>query len=216
MLVEERMTKNPITIPPETSVHEAGMIMRRNHFHRLPVVDGNGHLIGFLLDRDILKVSPSPATSLAKYEVMELLNQMKVADIMKKDVPTINPEASIEEAAYLMYTKNVNGLPVISSVGAVVGILTERDLFKCFVDMMGLSEGRVLLTINVEDRTGLVRDVTAIIAGAGYNINSLSACQKWDGRSEVNVRVAAKDAEAIVKLVNAAGFNVTYTAKIGQ
>ena len=62
MLVEERMTKNPITIPPETSVHEAGMIMRRNHFHRLPVVDENGHLIGFLLDRDILKVSPSPAT----------------------------------------------------------------------------------------------------------------------------------------------------------
>ena len=70
MLVEERMTKNPITIPPETSVHEAEMIMRRNHFHRLPVVDENGHLIGFLLDRDILKVSPSPATSLAKYEVM--------------------------------------------------------------------------------------------------------------------------------------------------
>ena len=127
---------------------------------------------------------------------MELLNQMKVADIMKKDVPTINPEASIEEAAYLMYTKNVNGLPVISSVGAVVGILTERDLFKCFVDMMGLSE--------------------AIVGGAGYNLNSRSACQKWDGRSEVNVRVAAKDAEAIVKLVNAAGFNVTYTAKIGQ
>lgn len=214
MFVRECMTKNPITVAPDTTIHDAAALMRRNHFHRLPVVD-NGNLVGMILDREILKVSPSPATSLAKYEITALLSKMTVKEIMKTDNPTITQDATLDEAALLMYRHNVNSLPVMSSVGAVVGIITERDIFKAIVDVMGLDGGKVRITVEVQDKIGVVRDIAGAIADAGYNIHSLTTVPKDNGIYDIAVRVNVADEAAISELMAQKGFNVIHVARIG-
>ena len=129
MFVANRMTKNPITVTPSTKVDEAESLMKKHKFRRLPVVE-NGKLVGFLSDKDLLQVMPSAATTLAKYEITSLLSKIEVKEIMTKDVITVDEDATIEEAALIMCNKKISGLPVISSVGAVVGDITETDIFK--------------------------------------------------------------------------------------
>ena len=146
MFVANRMTKNPITVTPETKVDEAAVLMKKHHFRRLPVVE-DGKLVGFLNDKDIMRVAPSPATTLSKYEITSLLAKMCIRDIMQKDVISVNEEATIEEAALIMCNNKIGGLPVVSSVGAVVGVITETDIFKALVDVMGLADGKTRITV---------------------------------------------------------------------
>lgn len=73
-------------------------------------------------------------------------------------------EATIEEAALIMCENKVGGLPVVSSVGAVVGVITETDIFKTFVDVMGLMDGKTRLTVETEDKVGVVHELSAVFA----------------------------------------------------
>lgn len=109
MFVANRMTKNPITVSPDTKVDEAAALMKKHHFRRLPVV-ADGKLVGFLSDKDIIKAAPSPATTLAKYEINSLLAKMRIADIMAKEVISMQVDATIEEssAAHVQSLKSVD------------------------------------------------------------------------------------------------------------
>ena len=126
MFVANRMAKNPVTVTPDTPVDEAASAMKKGHFRRLPVVE-NGKLVGFLSDKDIMRVAPSPATTLSRYEARSLLAKLKIRDIMSKEVISVNEDATIEEAALIMYNNKIGGLPVVSSVGAVVGVTRQHS-----------------------------------------------------------------------------------------
>ena len=181
MFVANRMTANPVTVSPDTSIIDAAHIMLRKKFRRLPVVE-NGKLVGFFTDRDLMRVSPSPATSLSKFEVRELLTKLKVSEIMHRDAPTVRDDATIEEAALIMYQKKVDALPVLSEIGAVVGVITATDIMKTLIDMMGLPKGTTRITLEV------VRDIAEVFTSGGLNIDSLITCAQPDGRYEIIVR----------------------------
>ena len=216
MFVANRMAKNPITVTPETKVDAARELMKKHHFRRLPVVDEDGRLVGFLSDRDIMRVSPSPATTLSRYEITSLLAKMRIEDIMQKNVVSVNEDATIEEAALIMYNHKIGGLPVISSVGVVVGVITETDIFKTFVDVMGLTHGKTRFTIaDVGDKVGVVRDLGGIIADCGCNIDSLVTCQQEDGNYEIVVRFDTADSDAVRRKLEEKGFHVAHVVKIG-
>ena len=187
MFVANRMTANPVTVSPDTSIIDAAHIMLRKKFRRLPVVE-NGKLVGFLTDRDLMRVSPSPATSLSKFEVRELLTKLKVSEIMHRDAPTVRDDATIEEAALIMYQKKVDALPVLSEIGAVVGVITATDIMKTLIDMMGLPKGTTRITLEVENKIGVVRDIAEVFTSGGLNIDSLITCAQPDGRYEIIVR----------------------------
>ena len=104
MFVANRMTKNPITVEPSTPVNDAAKLMKRRNIRRLPVVD-NGQLVGIISDRDIMRVAPSPATTLSRFEIASLLDKITVAEIMAKDVVSLPDTATIEDAALLMYNE---------------------------------------------------------------------------------------------------------------
>ena len=126
MFVINRMTKNPMTVTADTKVDEVAHLMKKHNFRRLPVVD-DGKLVGFLSDSDLMRVAPSPATTLSRYEINSLLAKICVRDIMKKDVVSVNVDATIEEAALIMYKNKIGGMPVVSNMGAVVGVITETE-----------------------------------------------------------------------------------------
>jgi len=96
MLVEDRMKRDPITISPETGILEASRLLRQHKIRHLPVVRG-GRLVGILTDRDLKRVSPSPATSLSVYEVNYLLDKLEAKEVMIKQVVTVTPRTTIED-----------------------------------------------------------------------------------------------------------------------
>ena len=214
MFVVNRMTKNPITITPETKIDEAANLMKTRGFRRLPVVE-DGKLVGFISDRDIMRVAPSPATTLSKWEINSLLAKISVADIMQKNVISVKSDATIEEAALLMYKNRIGGMPVVSSVGAVVGVITETDIFKALVDIMGLAEGRTRLTLEVNDRIGVVKNIATIFSDAGISIDSLVTCKEANGKYEIIIRSDITDIDDIKTKLEAQGYNVIHTVKIG-
>ena len=214
MFIINRMKKNPITVTPDTKVDEAALLMKKHKFRRLPVVEGE-KLVGFLSDRDIMKVAPSPATTLSKYEINSLLAKMCVSDIMQKDVVSVSVDATIEEAALLMCTHKIGGMPVISSVGAVVGVITETDIFKTFVDVMGLADGKTRLTLEVQNKPGTVKEIAEIFTELGLNIDSLITCKKEDGKYEIVNRGDFVAAQSLTGRLEDKGFKVIHTVQIG-
>ena len=187
MFVINRMTKNPMTVTADTKVDEVAHLMKKHNFRRLPVVD-DGKLVGFLSDSDLMRVAPSPATTLSRYEINSLLAKICVRDIMKKDVVSVNVGATIEEAALIMYKNKIGGMPVVSNMGAVVGVITETDIFKTFVDVMGLADGKTRITLEVTDKIGVVKDIAEIFGQAGVSIDSLITCKKEDNKYEIVIR----------------------------
>ena len=146
---------------------------------------------------------------------MSLLEKLKVKDIMPNKVISISDEATIEEAALLMEQNRIGALPVISSVGAVVGVITETDIFKAFIDVMGLAGGKTRLTIEVVDKVGVVFDLASIFKEAGLSIDSLVTCKQPDGKYEIVIRGNIPDTEDIKSKIEAQGYKVIHSARIG-
>lgn len=214
MFVINRMTKNPMTVTSDTKVDEVAHLMKKHNFRRLPVVD-DGKLVGFLSDSDLMRVAPSPATTLSRYEINSLLAKICVRDIMKKDVVSVNVDATIEEAALIMYKNKIGGMPVVSNMGAVVGVITETDIFKTFVDVMGLADGKTRITLEVTDKIGVVKDIAEIFGQAGVSIDSLITCKKEDNKYEIVIRGDITNIDDIKAKLEAKGYKVIHTVKIG-
>ena len=214
MFVINRMTKNPMTVTADTKVDEVAHLMKKHNFRRLPVVD-DGKLVGFLSDSDLMRVAPSPATTLSRYEINSLLAKICVRDIMKKDVVSVNVGATIEEAALIMYKNKIGGMAVVSNMVAVVGVITETDIFKTFVDVMGLADGKTRITLEVTDKIGVVKDIAEIFGQAGVSIDSLITCKKEDNKYEIVIRGDITNIDDIKAKLEAKGYKVIHTVKIG-
>lgn len=214
MIVSKRMTPNPTTITSAMSIVDALQIMRSNKFRRLPVVD-NGKLVGIVTDRDLRDVSASPATSLSVFELNYLLAKMQVKDIMAKNVLTIVMEATVEEAALVMYNNKIGGLVVVNNNQDVVGILTETDIFKAFVDAMGLPQGKTRLSLIVPDRLGVIHDISGVFKEQGVSIGSFVSFPTEEGQYEVVIRADIKDVKTLTDRLAALGYSVQHVVQIG-
>ena len=172
MLVKERMSRNPITIKPETPVTEAQALMKREKIHHLPVLDRNGHLAGIVTEKDLLYASPSPATTLSVYEMTSLLAKLTVDRVMSVKPLTVTEDVPLEEAARVMADRNIGGLPVMRGA-TLVGIITESDLFRVFIELFGARQKGVRLTMVVANRRGELCKVSEAVTKAGGNIIAL-------------------------------------------
>ena len=215
MFVASRMTKHPVSVTSDATIQQADRLMKKNKFHRMLVVD-NGKLVGYFSDRDIMRVAPSPATTLSKFEIRSLLDKISVKDIMHEKVITVNENATIEEAALIMYNNKVGGLPVVSEVGALVGIITETDLLKTFINVMGLIGGKTRLTLEADNKVGVMAEITKIFADNGINIDSFITCRHKNNRYELIIRLDESNAlEDVKKLLDLRGYKVVHSVKIG-
>jgi len=173
MLVKERMSRHPITIRPDASLHDALRLMRDEKVRRLPVLDKDGKLVGIVLEKDLLYASPSPATSLSVYELNYLVSRITVESLMSRDVITVTEDCSLEEAARIMADNHISGLPVMRG-GTLVGMITESDLFKVFLELLGAREWGIRVTLKVPDQRGMLARVTSALSSAGADIVALS------------------------------------------
>jgi len=168
MLVGERMSKPVITIPSDMTIIDALNLMKRERIRRTPVIR-DGKLVGIVSDKDLLNASPSPASSLSVWEMNYLLSKIQIKELMTKDVLTVSEDTPIEEAARIMADNKIGGLPVMRN-DHVVGIITETDLFKIFLELMGAREKGVRMTVLVLDKPGQLARLTEAISNLSSNI----------------------------------------------
>jgi acetoin utilization protein AcuB len=167
MLVGERMSHPVISIPPDLPIVDALNLMKQERIRRLPVVK-SGKIVGIVSDKDLLNASPSSATSLSVWEMNYLLSKITVKEVMTKQVLTVGESTPIEEAARIMADNKIGGLPVLRDDG-VVGIITETDLFKIFLELMGAREKGVRVTALFHEERGQLARLTQAITDKGGN-----------------------------------------------
>ncbi len=208
MYVRDYMTPNPITISKKTGIYEALQIMKNYKIRQLPVVS-EGKLAGIVTEKDLLTVSPSPATSLSVHELNYLLAKMTVAEVMVKNPITVTPKTTLEEAAVLMREHKINSVPVLDG-DRLVGIITVTDIFDALIKFFGYGKPGTRLVITSRDRAGLLYDITRVIKDFGAAVLSILCDIKEDKTVNVMVRLEAASTDDLIAALKEAGFEVTF------
>jgi acetoin utilization protein AcuB len=203
------MSKPPITVHDTVGVEEALRLMDSEDVRRLPVVDKHGRMVGIVSELDLLKVSPSPATSLSVFEIPYLLAKIKMKDVMTEDVVTVTEDTPLEEAARVMADNKIGGLPVMRG-DKVVGMITETDLFKTFMEMLGGREEGVRISMFVPNEKGMLAKIAGQISEMGLNITALSTIAGEDPSEYlVTIRVEEDaDQQALVAAMEGLGLRM--------
>lgn len=216
MLVKDRMSTELVTITPDTRVPDALALMESKGIRRLPVVDKD-RLVGIVTLLDLVRASPSPATSLSIWELNYLLAKLPVKDIMAKKLKTISPDAPIDEAAALMREHRLGGLPVVKE-GRLVGIITETDIFTAFMEMLGVNRGGLRLTLELPDRHGALVEAAQVFRNFGVNVVSVAVLpsdpEKNIGQSVWRLQ-GCEDADALLAFLREKGYRVVHVSENG-
>ena len=206
MYVKDHMTKEPVTVTKDTKISKAVDIMSKGHFHRLPIVDESGRLIGLVTGGLVTEKSGANATSLSIYELNYLLSKTKVEDIMLTDVKTINQDAFIEEAAQKMLDEGISVLPVIDDDNHVL-------------DLLGYKHQGTRFVFQCDDRPGFFAGIAQLLADNEANMEAMAVYHTKARGTEAVVKATGEiSVKSMVDILVNAGYklnNVTQTTKFG-
>lgn len=208
MFVRDYMTPSPVTASPDDLLGEALRLMKEHSIRRLPVIS-KGKIAGLVTEQDLMKASPSSATSLSVWEINYLFHKIKIKDIMTKEIFTVTPDTILEKAALIMQEKQISTLPVLDK-GRLVGIITESDIFKAFIDVLGINHPSMRVTLQVEDQIGVLKNISELVGAAGINIVSTVVQRFSDDRVYLILRLGTSDVAAVTRLFDEAGIEVAH------
>lgn len=209
MLVGERMTYPVITISPDLSINEALNLMKREHIRRLPVMK-DSKLVGIVTEQDLLYASPSPATTLSVWEMNYLLSKVTVKEVMTKEIITVPENTPIEEAARMMVDNKIGGLPVMRD-DVMVGIITETDLFKVLLELMGARESGIRASVFLVNKPGQLARLAQAIADKGGNIISIANFLGDDPTNrQLNFKVSGLSEEELRAIIEPLVIRIKY------
>ena len=193
MKVKQRMAPNPITASVDTSHRDAVDLLRKHNIRRLPVLDKKGHLVGIVSETDLLSSAPSPATSLSVYEIYALLDNLVLKDIMTSPVIAIGADSDIAAAARFMVDNRVGCLPVLEG-DDIIGIITETDIYRAFVEVLGGGDPGLRIDLEAENKPGILAQITSAVASAGGNIIAITVFHTDDSnRAEISIKEQGAD-----------------------
>jgi len=204
MLLSKIMTKNPVFVSPGLSLTETRAVMDRENIGHLPVLNKGSELVGIVTHADLLKASPSLATSLDVYEINYLLAKLTVEKVMVKNVVTVQENEVVEKAAKTMADRTIGCLPVMNGT-LLVGIVTDTDIFRFFVNAFGARHKGVRVTVVANERPGLLASFAGALAKEGGNIAALVTSEGDDvAHRRVTLKITGISRAAVEAAANAA------------
>jgi acetoin utilization protein AcuB len=209
MLVRNRMHREPITVTPDDTLAHALELTREHRIRHLPVVVPGGAITGMLSDRDIRLAMPSPL-AVADEERATFLERTPIAAVMSREVITVLPTDTIEDAAVLLYRHRIGALPVVSAEGQLEGILSETDILRAFVQILGGSTPSSRIEIALPDEAGELAHVMRIL-GEDLQLNIVSAVvPSFPGQSGKTaiLHIATIDPREALAALEAGGYQV--------
>ncbi len=214
MYVKDHMTSNPYTVREDTVISKAVELMSKHNFHRVPVVNADGKLIGLITGGLVEESSGAKSTALSIYELNYLLSRTKVSDIMIRDVKTTTQEVFIEEAAQQMIDNDIAVLPVVDENEHVIGIITEKDIFQAFNDLLGHKHRGTRFIITCEDHPGFLVGITKCFAESEANLESLAVYHSEERGTELVVKATGEiSVEDMTDILTKAGYKLTDVAQ---
>jgi len=198
MKVRDLMIPDPITITANASITDALELMKLNAIRHLPVVSPKKVLRGFLTLAD-LKQGLIPS----------MVADVSLADLMINDPITIGPDEDIEVAARLIYKHKIGGIPVVDGQ-KLVGIITESDILRAFIDMMGILTGSSRIDVVMKNEVGALKEALQIINDSGGDIINVGITAQQTGKRIYYFRLASCKTDSIKYALETAGFDVFY------
>jgi acetoin utilization protein AcuB len=171
MLVKTWMSTEVIAVDAADAMKDANRLLREHKIRMLPVLE-NGDLVGVITDRDLKRASASDANALDVYELLYLLSKIRVREIMTRDPVTVPPDFTVEETAEILLRHKISGVPVVAA-GAVVGVITQSDIFRALIRLTGLAMRGVQFAIRIPEAPGQIEALTGIIGRHGGRLVSL-------------------------------------------
>ena len=196
MKISALMVPNPITITENASISEAIELMKVNSIRHLPVVSERKKLKGFVTLAD-LKQGLIPS----------MVGDLTLCDLMIKDPITVGPDDDIEIAAQLIYKHKIGGMPVTKK-DRLVGIITESDILRAFIDMMGILSASSRIDVVIEDKLGAFKKALQIIHDRGGEIISVGQTAQRGKRRTFFFRLTPCKTDIIRTALEDKGFRV--------
>lgn len=207
MFVRDFMVVSPITTGMDNSVAEALEIMETKKIRQLPVVSGD-KLVGMVTEKHILKVSPSPESSLDAFETRYFLGKLKVSEIMSRFPLALTPDTTIEEAAVYLKEHKVGSVPVVD-VERLVGIISVTNIFDAMVKCREYDLTGTVLIIETVDRPGLLADVNQMLENLGVRVKETIYHVKENKQVKIKLRLATSVDRELVDGLESMGLAVT-------
>jgi acetoin utilization protein AcuB len=200
MFVRTYMTPDPVTISPDDNFPKTMNVIHKHKIRHLPVIEQN-RLIGIIAEKDLLSNQPSPVVALNLHEVHSLLEAIRVRQIMSKPVITVEGDCPLEEAARIMVENKISCLPVMDGE-SLVGLITETEIFKVLMEVLGGREEGTRLTLNIPERVGELAAISSYVAASGGNIVAVTTSEILDGgKRQVTIKTAGVDQEILAQLL---------------
>ncbi len=201
MIIERRMTRNPVTATPDMSIAEASNLMKQEKVHRLPVLDKDKKLVGLITEKDILYASPSPASSLSIHEMAYLLSKLTVKKLMSKNVVTINKDTTVEEAARMMVDQDLSCLPVLEG-DKLIGIVSKSDMFKILLELFGARHFGIRVSFVVEDKPGTIAKISQALSEQNIDIITFGTFMGTDPTNAIcTIKVQGASISKVVEII---------------
>lgn len=197
MKIKSLMISDPITITEDASIEEAISLMKANSIRHLPVVSENKTLQGLVTLAD-LKLGLIPS----------MLGTISLSDLIVRKPVTIGPDDDVEDAARLIYKHKIGGMPVVKKQ-KVVGIITDTDILRTFIDMMGLLTASSRIDVVVGDKASAFKKALHIIQDTGGEIINIGMTAPSGGKKTYYFRLSPCSTEAIKKALESEGFDVS-------
>lgn len=196
MKIRSLMIPDPISISPEASIREALEVMKKNSIRHLPVVAAGKRLAGFVTLAD-LKQGLIPS----------MLAEVSLTDLMVSNPITAHPDDDVELAARLIYLHKIGGIPIVEEE-RLVGILTESDILRTFIDMMGILSSGERIDIAAGAQAGVLNKALSIIDANGAEVINVSMSIEEKQQRIYHVRLSPCDPAPIQAALTEAGFEV--------
>lgn len=207
MIIKEVMRTDVVSVAPDTKATEAKNLMNEKNISKLPVVE-NGKLVGIVTKNDLLKAEPSSATTLDMFEISYLLSKLTVKKVMVSQVKTVSPDEVVEQAARIMVDNGISCLPVVKD-DALVGIITESDLFNLFTEMFGARQKGIRVVAFLDDKPGQLANLTKEISAQNANIiSAVTSKHDVDNRTCVTLKATGIEESAIRKIFENCGADI--------